>query len=291
MNTVADSIPAPFEVRPLSKLMAAEVVGLDLRIPLDRSTLDAVYAAFVKYQVLAFRDQDLSPEQQIRFSEQFGQLEKHIASNENSDIKAVHTVTNLDDSGTPTGKVGSQDWHTDKSFRAKPSLATILHAKRLPPSGGETCFANMYHAYEALDEDEKAQLEGLQVVHSWELSRANVGRVIPEEEKRDAPPRPQPLVRYNPDSGRKSLFLGSHASHIDGMDFDAGRALVVGLEKRATQSLFIYQHDWRPGDVLMWDNRCLLHKANSNFNANRHARVMHRTCLRGHAPAQGYPAG
>ena len=275
----------PFEIRPLSPVMAAEVTGLDLRKPLAASVRDTVYAAFVRHQVLVFRDQDLSPAQQIAFSEQFGELEKHMASNENSDIKSVHVVSNLGPDGQPTGKVSSQDWHTDKSFRPLPSLATILHARQLPPAGGETWFASMYQAYESLDREEQIRLEALRVVHSWEHSRANIGRVITAEEKLDAPPRPQPLVRLNPDSGRRSLFLGSHASHIDGMAFDAGRELVVELERRATAEENIYRHSWQAGDTLMWDNRCLLHRADANFDAARHARVMHRTCLRGHAPA------
>ena len=150
MSDAAASAPA-LVINPLSELMAAEVVGLDLRQPLDLGTRDAVYQAFLDYQVLAFRDQDLTKEEQVAFTEQFGTLEKHAQRNQGTaDHPLVHIVTNLDADGVPTGKVGSMRWHTDKSFRPKPSMATILHALILPPEGGDTVFANMYAAYEAL---------------------------------------------------------------------------------------------------------------------------------------------
>ena len=143
---------AIFEIRPLSPVLGAEVVGLDLAQPLDGPTRKAVYDAFVRYHVLCFRDQELTKDQQIAFTEQFGTLERHIARNRGSDNPLVHTVSNLDAAGKPSGKVGSQEWHTDKSFRPEPSLATILHAVVMPPSWWRHCFANMYAAYEALSE-------------------------------------------------------------------------------------------------------------------------------------------
>jgi taurine dioxygenase len=273
-----------FTVRPLSPLMAAEVVGLDLREPLDPATRQAVYDAFVRYQVLAFRDQSLTKPEQIAFTEQFGTLERHVASNRGGDIPLLHVVSNLDADGKPSGKVKSTTWHSDKSFRPEPSMATILHAVIMPPDGGDTCFANMYAAYDALDESEKAALDGLRVIHSWELSQQKSGLRASEEEIRDAPPMRHPLVRVHPDSGRKCLFMGLHASHIDGWPMPDGRALLAKLEAHATQDRFVYRHKWHAGDVLMWDNRCLLHRADPNFDAALYPRVLHRTCLRGTSP-------
>lgn len=271
-----------FQVNPLSDLMAAEVVGLDLSQPFDEATRDAVYDAFVTYHVLAFRDQQLTKAQQVAFSEQFGPLERHTLSNRGADeFPMVHVVSNLDAAGVPSGTLGSREWHRDKSFRPAPSLATILHALQLPPSGGDTCFANMYAAYEALSEAEKADVDELRVVHSWEFSRANLGRTMSEEEKRDAPNTSHPLARTHPDTGRKCLFMGTHASYLESMPIEEGRARIVALEAHATQPRFVYRHHWRPGDVLMWDNRCLLHCADANFDAARYARVLNRTCLRG----------
>lgn len=281
----ASATSADFVIRPLSPLFAAEVVGLDLRRPLAEPVRRAVYDAFVRYHVLAFRDQRLGKDEQIAFSEQFGALERHIARNRGGDNPWVHTVSNLGADGRPSGKVNSTSWHTDKSFRPEPSLATILHAVTMPPDGGDTCFANMYAAYDALEEAEKQALDGLRVIHSWELSREKVGQKATPEEIRDAPPMSHPLVRVHPDSGRKCLFMGEHASHIEGWPMERGRQLLARLEAHATQERFVYRHRWRPGDVLMWDNRCLLHRADPNFDAALHPRVLHRTCLRGAAPA------
>ena len=273
-----------FTVRPLSPGFAAEVIGLDLARPLDAASKAAVYAAFVRHHVLAFRAQRLDVEQQIAFSEQFGTLERHIARNRSSGHPLLHVVSNLGADGMPSGKVGSAKWHSDKSFRPEPSLATILHAVTMPPQGGDTCFADMTAAYDALPAAEQAELDGLRVIHSWELSVAKSGGQATPEEIRDAPPMAHPLVRVHPDSGRKSLFMGEHASHLQGRPMAEGRARLAALEAHATQDRFLYRHRWRPGDLLMWDNRCLLHRADPNFDAALYPRVLHRTCLRGTAP-------
>jgi len=271
-----------FQVRPLSGLMAAEVVGLDLAQPLDPETREAVHRAFLKYQILAFRDQKLTKDQQVAFTEQFGTLERHTLRNRGTDTHPqVHMVTNLGADGRPSGTVKSTQWHSDKSFRPAPSMATVLHAVTLPPDGGDTCFANMYAAYEGLSDEEKRDLEGVRIVHSWELSRENVGRVLSEEEKRDAPPMTHPLVRIHPETGRKCLFMGTHASHLEGVPFEDGRTRIEALEAHATQPQFVYRHHWRDGDLLMWDNRCLLHRADTNFDAAQYPRILQRTCLRG----------
>ena len=176
-----------FDVRRLTETMAAEVVGLDLRQPFDAATRDAVYKAFVDNQILVFRDQDLTKDEQVAFTEQFGTLERHALTNRGtSDSPFVHIVTNMDADGNLTGKLGSTRWHSDKSFRPAPSMATILHARILPPDGGDTVFANMHAAYEALDEAEKAELDDAKVIHSWELSRENIGRKLSQAEIDDA---------------------------------------------------------------------------------------------------------
>lgn len=288
MSVTLASRPAgatPFDIRPLSPRFAAEVIGLDLSQPLTEEIRQAVYDVFVRYHVLCFRDQALNEAEQIAFTEQFGTLERHMARNRTGGNPLVHVVSNLGGDGKPSGKVGSTGWHSDKSFRPEPSLATILHAVIMPPAGGDTCFADMEAAYDALSDARKAELDGLRVVHSWELSRQKLGLTATAEEIADAPPMAHPLVRVHPDSGRKSLFMGEHASHIDGRPISEGRALLAKLEAHATSERFMYRHHWRAGDVLMWDNRCLLHRADPNFDAARYPRVLHRTCLRGTAPA------
>ena len=232
-SAVIETNSIPIEIRPLSSRMGAEVLGLDLREPLDDTTQAQIYQALVQYHVLALRNQDLSKDEQIRFSEQFGTLERHVLSNQGTEVKQVHEVTNLGPNGKPNGKLGSQHWHTDKSFRPQPSLATILHAKQLPPKGGDTCFADMCAAYDALPTLKKAELSEAKVIHSWELSRGHDGRTVTPEEILDAPPMAHPLVRIHPDSGRKALFMGTHASHIEGLPFDEGRELLLLLEAHA----------------------------------------------------------
>jgi taurine dioxygenase len=271
-----------FQVHPLSDVLGAEVLGLDLRHRFDDATREAVYDAFVTYQLLVFRHQHLTKAEQIAFSEQFGTLEQHTLRNQGSDaFPLVHVVSNLNAEGKPSGTLGSTAWHTDKSFHPAPSSATILHAVTLPPHGGDTCFADMYAAYEALPEAEQTTLATMRVVHSWEFSRANLGRTMSEEEKRHAPTTSHPLVRTHPDSGRKGLFMGIHASYLEGIPVLEGRARIEQLEAHATSTPFVYRHHWRQGDVLMWDNRCLLHRADANFDTARYPRVLHRTCLRG----------
>jgi taurine dioxygenase len=273
------------QVRPLGARFGAEIIGLDLSRPLDEATRRAVFDAFIRYNVICFRDQKLDPDRQITFTDQFGTLERHTVRNRGTGNPLVHVVTNLGADGKPSGKVANQLWHSDKSFRELPSLATILHAVTLPPDGGDTCFANMQDAYDALDDAEKQELAGVGVVHSWELSLAKSGKQASAAEIADAPPMTHKLVRTIPETGRKGLFMGEHASHFAGRPMAEGRARLAALEEFATQERFLYRHKWRQGDVLMWDNRCLLHRADQNFDAAAHPRVLHRTCLRGSAPA------
>ena len=271
------------EIKPLSDLMAAEVTGIDLRKRLSEAQRSRIHEAFLAHQLLAFREQQLDKFEQIAFTEQFGTLERHAPRNRGTaDTPLLHVVTNLGPDGS-LGELKSTRWHTDKSFRPSPSSATLLHAVELPPSGGDTCFANMYAAFAALPADRQAALADLRVVHSWEHSRDNIGVEMTQAEIDDAPPMSHPLVREHPESGRKGLFLGMHAAYIDGMCFEDGQALVVELENHATQDQFVYRHHWRTGDLLMWDNRCLLHRAEPNFETTRYARILHRTCLRGTA--------
>ena len=213
-----------FAINPLSPVLGAEVAGLDLTQPLDATTRTQIYDAFVCYHVLCFRDQSLTKDQQIAFTEQFGTLERHIARNRGAGNPLLHTVSNLGTDGKPSGKVGSQEWHTDKSFRPEPSLATILHAVIMPPNGGDTCFADMYAAYDALPAAEKAELDAVRVIHSWELSQQKHGRTATPEEILDAPPMHHPLVRVHPDTGKKCLFMGVHASHFEGRPMADARA-------------------------------------------------------------------
>jgi taurine dioxygenase len=275
------------QIRPLSPVMAAEVIGHDLRQPFDAQTRQVVYQAFLDHHVLVFRDQNLSKAEQIAFTGQFGQLEEHRSRNVGgADFPLVHVVNNLGEDGKPSGKLNSTAWHTDKSFRPAPAMATLLHSVTLPPHGGDTCFADMYAAYDALPSEAKADIDGVRVVHSWPMSRENDSQRMSEEETNANPPMSHALARMHPETGRKCLYLGIHAAYLEDIDFELGRARILELEEHATQTQFVYRHRWQQGDLLMWDNRCLLHRAEPNFDVAQFPRVMHRTCLVG-TPTEG----
>jgi len=276
-----NSQPAPFTIRPLSDKFAAEIIGLDLRNPLNDATRKAVLDALVGHKAICFRDQSLSGEQQVAFTQQFGSLELFVIANRGRDnpLPLLNIVTNIGRDGKPLGDLETKRWHTDKSFLSTPCFATILHPVILPPIGGETCFADMSAAYDAMPVAEKAKLENVRIVHSREFSMRRAGKVPTAQEIEDAgPPMSQPLVRTNPHSGRKGFFMGEHASHLEGRESE-GRAPIDALEAYATQDQFVYRHAWRKGDVLMWDNGSLLHRGADNFDVEVQPRVLHRTVL------------
>ena len=276
-------------VRRIAEIGGAEISGVDLSQPLSPETRDAIYAAFLEHFIIVFHDQDLDPAAQEAFSRNFGDLEGNVRRLAPGKLAPlVNLVTNMDDSGNPTETPpthGNYFWHTDKSYRPAPSLATILHAKLVPSSGGDTQFANTGMAYDALPEETRQRIADLKVVHSWEASRRNTGNVpATAEEIADSPPVTHPLVRTHPDTGRKVLYMGTHTSHIEGMDYEEGRALLRELLEFAEQPQFVFDHQWRPGDVVMWDNRTLLHRAVRNYDMKLEKRLLHRTVVKGTVP-------
>lgn len=273
----------------LSPAGGVAITGIDLAEPLTLALREAILAAFREHHVLVFRDQDLSNDEQLAFTRQFGEIEEHVGRHSAaSRYGLAHMVTNVDDDGQPTTKLtqtGNYHWHTDKSYHAVPSLMTLLHAKELPPAGGDTQFANMAMAYEALPETTKRRLAGVRVVHSWAASRRRAGAPPPSDiEMRERPPVEHPLVRTHPDTGAKTLYIGNHASHIAGLPEDEGDALLTELLEHATQPPFIDTHHWQDGDLILWDNRCLLHRAVANYEMTTHRRVLHRTVVTGTVP-------
>ncbi len=288
MTSVQGSLP--FKLAVLKPGMAAEVIGLNLNHAIDDGLRQIILETFYKFPVLVFRDQTLDKRAQIAFSKCFGALEGHVNRDFRSDgFPAVHEVSNLDlNTGKPTAKLenrGNYHWHTDKSYLLTPSLATLLHAVTLPPEGGDTQFAHMGDAYDALSDEKKDEIACLRMVHSWERTRIKSGsKLATAQEIEDAPPVVHPLVRTHPETGRKCLYIGTHASHVADMVRNMGEALLEELQIFATQDRFIYSHIWRPGDLVMWDNRCLLHRATESYDMAKHVRLMHRTVVRGDAP-------
>jgi len=268
-----------------SRLSAAggvTITGIDLAEPLAPEAKGRILEAFRDHHVVVFPGQALTREQQYGFARNFGEVQP--SGQPGSKRHAVaHVISNLDKDGNPVDRsaspVGNYRWHTDKSWHAVPPVLTMLHAIALPPSGGDTEFANTSMAYAALPEKTKRRIAGLQVVFRWGASGGNAIAAT-----RDESPVDHPLVRTHPDTGSKALYLGNHASHICGMPKAEGTALLEELLEHATQRQFVYAHRWRKGDLVIWDNRCLLHRAVANYDMGKYRRVLHRSVVRGTVP-------
>ena len=280
-------------VRRLTPVFGAEITGADLTRPLDDSTFAEIEEAFETYSVLVFPGQKLDDDNQIAFSRRFGELETtqgHIANN--FSVKSVSVISNLDPDGKLMSvddprvqyRIGQRNWHSDSSFKRVPAKASLLHARMLPPDGGDTQFASLRAAYDALPVDRKRVLDGQVAIHHYAYSRRNLKiQLTNDDEDRRFPPVPQALVRTNRANGRKALYVGSHASHIRGMPEAKGRALLDELLEFATRDEFTYLHHWQLGDLVMYDNRAVVHRARP-YAITDHPRILHRTTVAGEGP-------
>jgi alpha-ketoglutarate-dependent 2,4-dichlorophenoxyacetate dioxygenase len=249
----------------------ARVSGLDLSKPLDEGAFGQVRDAFHRYAVLVFPEQALSDEQQIAFSERFGPLEvsirkdrpRAVARAEVSDLSNVDADGRLyaPDDERAIYNAGNRLWHSDSSFKRVPAMASLLSGREVPPQGGETEYADLRGAWDALPAERKRGLDELVAEHSFVYSRGLIGYdQFTDAERAIVPPVQQAVVRTHPATGRKSLYLGSHASHILGRPVEESRALLKELLEFATQPRFVYCHVWKRNDLVMWDNRCVLHR-------------------------------
>jgi alpha-ketoglutarate-dependent 2,4-dichlorophenoxyacetate dioxygenase len=291
---------ASLSLRPLHPSVGAEILGVDVR-RVDDATFAAIADAFETHSVLLFRGQSIDDEAQIAFSRRFGPLEVTIRTIA-SQARTLPEISNLanvdaDDRLIPTGdkrnlfNAGNQMWHSDSSFKRVPALASLLSAHEVPPSGGETEFASTRVAYARLPVATQRLIEDKVAIHSFVYSRGLVSDgLLPPEHAAQVPPVPQALVRVNPRNGRRAFFVGSHACEIVGMPTDEARALLRQLLDVATEPHAVYTHGWRPGDLVMWDNRCVLHRGRP-WDESAYRRVMHRTTVAGDGPtASNVPA-
>jgi len=283
----------PLALRPLHPRFGVEVLGVDVR-RVDDGTFDEIAAAFDEHSVLLFRGQRLSDQEQIAFSERFGPLESTIRSiaSQPGTPPLISNLSNVDaeDRLIPRGDkrslyhAGNRMWHSDSSFKRIPALASLLSAREVPPEGGETEYASMRVAYDLLPPEDQRLLDGKVAVHSFTYSRGLVSAELFEaEHAAQVPPVRQALVRANPANGRRAFYVGSHACEIVGMSTDEARALIHRLVAAATRPELVYTHRWRVGDLVMWDNRCMLHRGRP-WDEGRSRRVMHRTTVAGAAP-------
>jgi len=274
--------------RPLHPLFAAEVSAVDLRTVADRSTLEEIRAGMDRYAVLVFRGQDLSGEAQLAFAERFdGQLHAKTGSavlgKNRFGNEALTDISNVDEAGglLESGDrrrmyaLGNRLWHTDASFQDPPGRYSMLHAKVVPPVAADTEFADMRSAYDALDEDMKARIADLRAHHSIAYSRTTLGFDFSADEQQKLPGAVHPLVRTNPRTGRRSLYLASHASRIEGWPLPEGRLLLRELTDHAIDRRFVYRHAWRVGDLVIWDNLATMHRGVA-FDDTVHRRELRR---------------
>jgi alpha-ketoglutarate-dependent 2,4-dichlorophenoxyacetate dioxygenase len=279
----------------LHPLFGAELGGIDVGRPLDDAMFAEIRAALDEYSFLVLHDQSLDDARQVAFSERFGPLEKtisanaaggtHFARQSNLDI-ATGAVIPPEDRRMVYQK-GNQLWHTDSSFKPVPALCSLLSGRVVPPEGGDTDFASARAAYDALSEAMKQRIADLVAEHSLAYSRGQIGPdVLTEAQKQEVPAVRQAVVRANPVNGRKAIYAGAHASHVVGWPLAEGRALLRELTDFITQPRFRYSHRWRQGDLVIWDNRCLLHRA-TPYDAVRHQRLMQRTTVAGDGPTVG----
>jgi len=265
------------ECCPISPDFAAELRGLDLASPIDDGTLDAIWSAIDRYAVVIFRGQRLTDAQLRDFAARFGPLEIGRSAarpgRRRLEVPQIGDISNLDednrvrtmDDRRRLDSLGNRLWHTDASYMPVPVVLGMLHAVALPPpsayGNGETEFADMRAAYDTLPDAMKQAIDGLVVQHDVFWSRAQIGFTeFPSGEREQYPPSPQRLVRLHQGSRRKTLYLSAHASHVSGWPVADGRLLLWDLTAHATQARFVYSHTWRVGDVVIWDNRCTMHR-------------------------------
>ncbi len=288
--TATAAMPA-IEIRPFEAPLGAEVVGLDLARPLGDVDFRAIHRAHLDRHVLVFRDQRIEPEQQIAFSRRFGPLQIHVLHQFLlKDHPEILIVSNIVENGQPTGLGDAGHyWHSDLSYKDKPSLGSMLLAQELPGEGGDTLFANMHLAWDTLPGELRRAVDGRRAEHSYlakyealrarspwrpKLSDAQVAQVKPVE---------QPIVRTHPETGRKALFVSEHfTTRIVGVPEDESAELLQRLFDHSVRPEHLYRHRWQPADMVFWDNRSVMHLATGCPDDMR--RRLHRTTIEGDAP-------
>ena len=291
MSAVLNRQTTHLTIKPLHPLFVAEITSIDLTVPVAREDFRAIWEAFNEYQILVFRDQPITDETQIAFSRNFGTLETmeaHAANNYKpghiammTNLDAQGNLLPLDDPGM-IHRLRNEAWHTDSSFKAVAALCSMLSGRIVPPVGGNTDFASARAAYAAFPDTRKAALDGMTAIHRV-AEPGNVDDPAYNEEQKRRLTVTHPLVRTNPVNGRNNFYVGAHAQEIVGMSRAEGRVLIDELNAFCSQPQFVYSHAWRQHDLVIWDNRCALHRA-TTFDKTKYRRKMHRTTVAGTAP-------
>lgn len=285
-----------------ARVEGIQLPDLDRGNPADRSLFQQLSDTLQEYSVLVLPNQKFEDERQMAFTrEWFGDLEvqvgtigtearlhPNLADWSNVDPEKNGKLLSWDDKRM-IYQSGNQRWHSDSSYKPVPAKYSLLSAREVPPTGGETQFASERHAYASLPDDKRALVDDLVVVHSLLYSRSVIAKgLFRPEQERAIPPSRQALVRANPVNGKKALFIGAHAWYIEGWDYERSRELLDGLLEHTTQPSNIYEHNWTPGDLVIWDNRCVLHRGRT-WDAEAHRRVLRRTTVAGEGPTAEPP--
>jgi len=281
------------EVVPTGAALGAVVSGIDISAPLSESDMEAVQQAWLDHQVLLFRGQKISDDDLVRFSKHFGELDlapasaTDMAGSQALSRPEIWIISNVKENGRPIGALGDKeaDWHTDMSYVAKPPKASVLYSLEIPPTGGDTSFANMYKAYEELPEDLRVFVEQHRCFH--DASTTSVGETRAGFESvtdiRQMPGEMHPMMRTHPETGGRTLYLGRRRNaYVEGLSASESDAMLDRLWAHCEQKKFAWTHQWALGDLLIWDNRCTIHRRDS-FDASSR-RVMHRTQIKGDRP-------
>ena len=278
-------------LRPLTPHLGAELSGIELSADMDEALFRVVYQAFLRHQVLVFPPRDLPPGDQVAFARRFGEVQVHVMNQYHADgYPELYRLSNLDRNGKPSGHhpdKGTLAWHTDGSWQRVTGQATIIYGEVMPDrgAGGETHFSDMYGAYERLTAAWQARIAGLRAVHSLDFSRNRRHGEDPltEAQRLAKPPVDHPIVRTHPETGRKCLFLGDHAEYVQDMPYGEGRALIEELNALAVHADLTYEHHWKARELLVWDNRCVMHRA-TPYDAASEGRVIRRCTVLGETP-------
>ena len=293
MNTTPGTGATRFQVRSLHPAIGAEFRGVDFNGPIDEEAAAAMHAAWMEHLVLVFPDQPVTDARHVEVTRSFGEPEVfHQDILKSTTVREIFRVSNTDEAGTimprehPTMQQlsSARTWHTDSSYRPVPAMGSLLHGIEVSRTGGQTCFSNMYAVWEALPEAWKDRIRGRRARHDFEmLSRITGARKPTEAERAAMPPVWQPMERRHPVTGRTSLYISPiYNDRIEGMEDEEAIEFIGELAEFASQERFVYCHRWETDDIVMWDNRCTMHRVTPHDPGER--RVMHRTTIVGDGP-------
>jgi taurine dioxygenase len=280
-----------FQVELFDAPLGAEIIGLDLNRPLPQWDFQRIHKAHLDHHLLVFRDQRITPQQQVDFSRRFGPLQIHVLRNfQLPSHPEVLIISNIIENGKPLGLGDAGHfWHSDLSYKEKPSLGSMLHAQELPLEGGDTLFANMHLAYDTLPAALRHAVQGARAEHSYlaqyeELRRRSPFRpALTQAQINEVKPVVHPVVRTHPETGRKALFVSEHfTTRIVGIPEDESRALLAELFAHSVKPEHVHRHRWAPHDLVFWDNRSLMHLAGGTPDHLR--RKLYRTTIEGDVP-------